>query len=304
MAGQQIPPHNQPGLIRSEWRNVLLLVAGATVQAFAYAAFQVPYDIAPGGISGLSLVVNSVLQSIPVGTIYFLLNIPLFVLGFFNLGRWRFLAKALVAVTVFSVFTNVFVAGLPQVVEQTPLTNNILLSAFYGATLGGLGGGLIYRSGASAGGTSILGRVVQLRTGIPLSQVLLMTDGIIVALMGLVFGWENALYALLMLFLWGMAADYALEGPGTVRTVTIVTEQPEPVILALREQLGRTVSHWPVTGGYSGAPKQMLFCTVTRPQVEQIKRVILTADPNAFFVVGDAHNAVGGGFGNARGERP
>ncbi len=293
-----------PGLIRREWRNVLLLVAGVTVQAFAYAAFQVPYNIAAGGISGLSLVVNNFLPNIPVGTIYFLLNVPLFVLGFFNLGRWQFLAKTLAAVTLFSVLTNVFVAALPQVVSQTPLTQNILLSALYGAILGGLGGGLIYRSGASAGGTSILGRVVQLRTGIPLSQVLLMTDGIIVALMGLVFGWENALYALLMLFLWGMAADYALEGPGTVRTVTIVTEQPEPVILALREQLGRTVSHWPVTGGYSGAPRQMLFCTVHRPQVEQLRRVILAADPNAFFVVGDAHNAVGGGFGGVRGERP
>lgn len=296
MSAHNPPVRRAPGLVRREWRNVLLLLVGVTVQAFAYAAFQVPYNIAAGGISGLSLIVNH-FTGFPVGTTYFLLTTPLFVLGFFNLGRWQFLAKTLTAVALFSLLTDLFVFLLPRVLSETPLTHNILLSAVYGAILGGLGGGLVYRSGASAGGTSILGRVVQLRTGIPLSQVFLMTDGVIVLLMGIVFGWETSLYALLMLFLWGMAADYALEGPSSVRTVTIVTEKPEPIVLALREELGRTVSYWPVTGGYSGAPKQMLLCTVHRPQVEQIKRVILAADPEAFFVVGDAHNAVGGGFG-------
>ena len=290
--------HSVSGLLRREWRNMLLLALGAAVQAFGYAAFQVPWNIAAGGIGGLSLVVNH-FTGLPVGTLYFFLNAPLFVLGFFNLGRWQFIAKTLSAVALFSVLTDLFVYLLPRLLSITPLTDNILLSAVYGAILGGLGGGLIYRSGASAGGTSILGRVVQVRTGRPLSHVLLITDGAIIALMGLVFGWEISLYALLMVFLWGMAADYVLEGPSSLRTVTIVTERPDPIILDLRAELGRTVSHWPVTGGYSGAPKQMILCTVHRPQIEQIKRVILAADPHAFFVVGDAHNAVGGGFGKA-----
>lgn len=298
MARQISPSQTRRSLVGREWRNLLLLALGAAVQAFGYAAFQVPWHIAAGGIGGLSLVVNH-FTAWPVGTLYFLLNVPLFVLGFFNLGRWQFLAKTLSAVALFALLTDFFVYLLPRVLSTMPLTDNILLSAIYGAILGGLGGGLIYRSGASAGGTSILGRVVQIRTGMPLSHVLLITDGVIIAIMGFVFGWETSLYALLMVFLWGMAADYVLEGPASVRTVTIVTEQPDPIILALRSELGRTVSHWPVTGGYSGAPRQMILCTVHRPQIEQIKRVILAADPHAFFVVGDAHNAVGGGFGKA-----
>jgi uncharacterized membrane-anchored protein YitT (DUF2179 family) len=282
-------------VVKREVVSLALLLAGVTVTAFSYAAFQVPYDIAAGGISGLSLVVNH-FTGWPIGTTYFLLNVPLFVLGFFNLGRWNFLGKTVLGVTIFSVLTNLFVYTLPTLLPQYPVTDNVLLSASYGGILGGLGGGLVYRSGASAGGTSILGRVVQVRTGIPLSQVFLMTDGTIVALMGLTFGWEVSLYALLMLFLWGMAADYVLEGPASVRTVTVVTERPEVVILALREKMGRTVSHWPVTGGFSGEAKHMLMCTVHRPEVSQLRKVISEADPNAFFVIGDAHQAVGGGF--------
>jgi uncharacterized membrane-anchored protein YitT (DUF2179 family) len=282
--------------LRMRW--LLLLFIGVTIQAFAYATFQVPFNLAAGGIGGLSLVVNH-FTGLPVGVTYFVLNIPLFVLGFYNLGRWNFLGKTLLAVTLFSVLVDLFVWLLPQVIEPYPVSQIVLLNALYGAILGGVGGGLVYRSGASAGGTSILGRVVQVRTGIPLSQVFLVTDGAIVILMGIVFGWETSLYALLMLFLWGMAADYVLEGPSSVRTVTIVTQRPDEVTIALRERLGRTVTLWPVTGGFSGDTLQMLLCTVQRPQVSQLRQVILAADPEAFFVVGDAHHAVGGDFASA-----
>lgn len=276
-------------------RSILLLVAGVTITAAGYVVFQVPYNIAAGGISGLSLIVNR-FTGWPVGVTYFLLNIPLFALGFFTLGRWQFLGKTLAGVLIFSLLTDFFNWLLPTMLAPWPVTDNILLSAVYGGIVGGIGGGLIYRSGASAGGTSILGRVVQIKTGIPLSQVFLMTDGTIVALLGLTFGWEISLYALLMLFLWGMAADYTLEGPSSVRMVTIVTERPDAVTLALREGLGRTVSRWAVTGGYSGTERSMLLCTVQRPQVTLLKELVVQADPEAFFVIGDAHQAIGGGF--------
>ena len=185
-------------------RSLLLLAAGVTLTATGYAIFQVPWNIAAGGISGLSLIVNR-FTGWPVGIIYFLLNIPLFVIGFNTLGRWQFISKTLAGVALFSVLVDLFTWLLPHALQPWPVTDNILLNALYGGIVGGGGGGRIYRSGASAGGTSILGRVVQVKTGIPLSQVLLMTDGIIVTLMGLTFGWEISLYALLLLFLWGMA---------------------------------------------------------------------------------------------------
>lgn len=280
---------------REQTISIFTLLLGATVQAFAYASFMVPYNIAAGGMGGLSLVLSH-FSGWPVGVTYFALNIPMFLLGWIYLGGWQFLGKTLLGVAVFSLLTDLFLRRLPGVFPAWPITDNMLLSAIYGGILGGIGGGLIYRSGAGGSGTSILGRTIQVRTGTPLSQVMLMTDGVIVLLMGIVFGWETSLYALLMLFLWGLTSDYVLEGPASVRTIIIVTEHPEPIIAALRTELGRTVSHWNVTGGYSGEEKQMLLCTVQRPQVSALKRVIRQVDPSAFFVIGDAHQAVGGDF--------
>lgn len=294
---KQRPPFD----LRREAASVALLLSGVTIMAFSYALFQVPHTIAAGGMSGMSLIVNH-FTGLPIGATYFALNVPMFVLGFFNLGRWQFLGKTLLGVAVFSVLTDVLLHWLPRVMATYPVTDNVLLSAIFGGIISGLGTGFVYRSGASAGGTGILSRVVQLRTGNPLSQVFLMIDGSIVAAMGLIFGWEVALYALLMLFLWGMASDYVLEGPSSVRTVTIVTDRPEPILVGLREQAGRTASHWEITGGYSGERKHMILCTVHRSQVIEVRRLVTAADPDVFFVIGDAHQAVGGGFAKVKGK--
>jgi uncharacterized membrane-anchored protein YitT (DUF2179 family) len=279
----------------AETRRLALMTLGVLIASFGYAVFLVPYNVSAGGLGGVSLIVNH-FTGWSIGLLYLLLNIPMLVLGYFYLGRWRFLYRTVIAVVIFSVATDLFIAYLPRMVDQYPLTENVLLAAIYGGIIGGIGGGLIYRAGATAGGTGILGRVVQIKTGIPLSQIYLYTDGIIVIAMGLVFGWEISLYAMLALFLNGIASDYVLEGPSSVRTVTIVTGHPQEVAKAIITELGRTVSEWEVVGGYSGETRTMLMCTVHRPQVHELKSIVLDADGEAFLVIGDAHQAFGGGF--------
>ena len=146
------------------------------------------------------------------------------------------------------------------------------------------------------GGTSILGRIIQQKTGAPLSQIFLYTDGIVIFAAGLVFGWQLSLYALLTLFLSGLASDYTLEGPSSVRTATIITDDPEAVSRALIQTLGRGVSQWEITGGYTGQNHSMIFCTIYRPQVNELKRVVAEVDKKAFVVIGTAHQALGFGF--------
>ncbi|MCL4867662.1 MAG: YitT family protein [Anaerolineae bacterium] len=271
------------------------LMAGAVLSALGYALFLVPFKIAAGGVSGISIIINHY-TGWPVGVLYFVMNIPLLVLGFFHLGRWQFIWKTLVAVTLFSAFSDIFIAYLPLVMEHYPINQDVLLNAVYGGILGGVGGGFIYRFGGTMGGTSIIGRIIQQRTGIPLSQIFLYTDGVVIFLAGLIFGWQVALYALLTLFLTGMASDYTLEGPSSVRTATIITDEPEQVAQALIKELGRGVSQWQITGGYTGEAHGMLFCTVFRPQVNDLKRVVAQVDKKAFVVIGTAHQALGFGF--------
>lgn len=274
---------------------MVIVTVGTIVAALGYSLFQVPFDIAAGGVGGISIIVNH-FTGLPIGTMILVMNVPLLILGYFYLGRWPFVIRTVVAVAIFSVATDLFLIYLPGLLGTYPLTDDILLNAIYAGLIGGVGGGLVYHAGSTMGGTGIIGRIIQFKTGIPLSQVYLYTDGVIVLAAGVVFGWEIALYALLTLVLAGMASDYTLEGPSSVRTATIITQQPELMTRALMDGLGRGVSQWQITGGYTGEPRTMLLCTVYRPQINDLKRIVAQVDSTAFVTVGVAHQALGAGF--------
>jgi uncharacterized membrane-anchored protein YitT (DUF2179 family) len=280
------------------WRTIqrlLLVIGGSIIGAFGYSLFLIPFNLAAGGLTGIGIIINY-LTGWPAGATLFVLNLPLLVLGFFYLGRWRFVRYTLLAALVFSVATDLFIWYLPQVLGAPSITTDLLLAAIYAAIVTGIGSGLVYRAGANPGGTAILSRIIQLKTGIPLGQIYLYTDGAIVLVAGAVFGWETALLALLVLFLSGIASDFVLEGPSTVRMITIITHQPEELSQALMRRLGRGVSFWPVTGAYTGQEHTLLLCTVYRPQVSELKLIVAEIDPKAFVVIGNAHQAFGTQF--------
>ncbi len=281
--------------IWAEIRRWVLLIAGTLIAAAGYAIFQVPYDIAAGGLSGIGIIVNH-FTGFSVAAFYLLVNIPLLVLGFFQLGGWRFLFSTILAVVLFSAATEYAILFLPLYFGPDPLTRDVLLSAIYAGLIGGIGGGFVYAAGATLGGTAILGRILQLRTGVPLSQVYLWVDGAIVATAGIVFGWELALYAMLTLLLSGLAADYALEGPSRARNAIIITTQREAMLHALMTQLDRGASVWEATGGYTGEPRSVIMCTIYRPQVNELKRVVGEVDPHAFVSIGITQEVLGSGF--------
>jgi uncharacterized membrane-anchored protein YitT (DUF2179 family) len=278
-----------------EARNLLLVMLGTVIAAFSFSLFQLPYNIAAGGVSGIGIIVNH-FTGFSVSAFYFIVNLPLLVLGFFYLGRWRFLINTVIAVLVFSGAIEFFGRLLPVYLTTYPLTDNLLLSAVYAGLVGGIGEGLVYAAGATMGGTGITGRILQIKTGIPLGQVYLISDGAIIALAGLVFGWEISLYALLTLLLAGLAADYALEGPSRARTAVITTTKPQEIIAAINQELGRGASYWEATGGYTGEPRTIIFCAIYRPQVNDLKRLVARIDPHAFLTIGITQQVIGAGF--------
>lgn len=185
--------------------------------------------------------------------------------------------------------------------DRWPITNDLLLSAIYGGLVDGIGGGLIYAAGATVGGTAIIGRVIQVKTGVPLSQVYLFVDGTIVLAAALVFGWEIALYALLTLLLSGLAADYVLEGPSRAYTATIITKRQNELVPVLMQELGRGVTFWPGVGGYTHEERAVILCTIYRPQVNELKQIIHRIDPTAFVVIDSTQQAFGEGFSRIAG---
>ena len=283
--------------ILDELRRLILLLLGAGLSAVGYAVFQVPYNIAAGGVSGIAILVNH-FTGWPVSTFYLVANIPLFVLGYIYLGRWRFLWSTALVVLIFSFATQWLEVTLPQYLAAWPITDNVLLSAIWAGLVGGIGGGLVYWAGSTSGGTAIVGRVIQVKTGLALSQIYLFVDGTIVLAAGVIFGWETALYSMLTLLLSGIATDYVLEGPSRTRTATIITSNPQPIVAALMAELSRGVSYWDAVGGYTGEKRTIIVCTIYRPQVTDLKRIIAHLDPKAFITIGVTQEALGQGFGD------
>jgi len=126
-----------------------------------------------------------------------------------------------------------------------------------------------------------------------------MTDGLIVLLMGLVFGWQRALYSLVALFVNGLATDYSIEGPSIVRTAFIVTDRPDPVAAAVQSRLRTGVTAWKGEGMYHRRERTVLFCTVNRTEVRELTRVVRDVDRAGFVVIGQGHKALGGTIGKS-----
>lgn len=273
----------------------VLLTGGALVAAVNVNLFLAPSNIAPGGVSGIAIIVNEI-TGWPIGLTMLVLNVPMLVLGFRYLGRFRFLTATLYTVLVFNLSVDLMAAWFPGLT----LTDDLVLNALYGGIVGGIGTGLIYRGGGTAAGTGVLARVLQMGTGIPISQIYLITDGTVVLVASLVFGWEAGLYALITLFIWGLAADFVLEGPSVVRMVFIVTDMPQEVADAVLRELRLGVTAWPAEGMFTETEHAVLFCTVSRPQAGALKKVVAAADPGAFLVVGHGHQASGGMFGRSQ----
>lgn len=271
----------------------LMIAFGATLVAFAYVLFQLPYNLAAGGVSGLGVIVNHLTGFSP-GLFFLLANIPLFILGFFTLGGWQFLFSSTIAVIAFSVATEIFIESMPAVLGQFPITEDKLLATIFTGLLMGIGSGIIYRYGGTIGGTSIPARIIYNKMGFPMSQSALYSDVGVIVISGLVFNWETALLAFLALLLSGMAADFAMEGASKMRTLMIVTGSPEPIRYAIINEMQQGVSMWKVQGGYSGNERTLLYCTVLRSRIYDVKYIINRLDPEAFMVVGVSQQTWGG----------
>ncbi len=279
----------EPINLRETAKNYLLLTIGAIVMIINFNLFIAPGEVAPGGVGGLSLILNHY-TGIPYGTGMLLLSIPLIGVGFWLLGRFRFLVRTLYVTLFYTLGVDLTARFFPP----QGLVDDLLLTALFGGVLGGVGYGIILRGRGMVSGTGIISRVIQLRTGIPLSQLYMVVDGAVILGLGLTFGWANALYAMIMLFVWGLATDYVLEGPSVVRVVFIVTDYPEEVAAMLMSRFSVGVTRWTGEGMYTHEDHAILFCTVTRPDVESLRATVTEIDPQAFVVVGQGHQARGG----------
>jgi uncharacterized membrane-anchored protein YitT (DUF2179 family) len=274
-------------------RDYTLVALGSIIQAIGLMIFFVPANLASGGVSGVAQLINFNTDW-PIGLMVFIGNIPLFALGWRFLGGRSFMLRTAFSIVVFSFVADALL-WLPFF-PTSGLTDDLVLNSLYGAVVSGVGYALVYRGRGTSGGTDILARILNHYRNIPMTQSYLLTDAAVILGAGLVFGWKEALYALIALYVSGLVVDTVMEGGSTVRTAMIVTTEPQAVTDQIMTDLRRGVTVLPGTGAYTGVSRPILYCVISRSEVQMLKDIVQQRDPQAFMVVGAAHEALGEGF--------
>jgi len=282
--------------INRNWRltviQFLQMTLAVVIGSFGVIVFFAPFDIAPGGVSGIAVMLNHLIDT-PIGLVIFILNIPIQILAYKMLpDGWRVISRTLYILVIYSLTLDIMARYLPT----QSVSDDVLLNAVFGGVLEGISGGLAFRSGGTFGGTSTLAIILRRKWGMPMSATLLYTDTLVIGAAGLVYGWEAAMYAILALFLSGLATDYMLEGPSVIRTAVIITNMPDAVSGAIMTRMGRGVTAWDATGMYTKQARCVLYVTVSRSEVTELRQIVTTIDPGSFLVIGQGHTAYGEGF--------
>lgn len=265
--------------------------AASLLYAAGISLFLDPNRLAPGGVTGIAVILNRLIP-VETGTLYFLLNVPIVILGIWKFGM-KFMGKTSYAIIMTSLFTNVLA-------KTGALTNDLLLSALAGSILIAVGIGLIFRAGATTGGTDIIIKIIRqkyrhLKTGF-LFQC---TDMVIVAISGLVFRDINiALYALIAVFITGKALDYVLYGGDQAKLFYIITSHSERIGKRLLDDLDVGITYLEGKGGWTGKKKQVIFCVTPNKLGPQLEEIIKAEDPSAFMIITSASEIYGEGYKN------
>lgn len=263
------------------------ILIGCIIGAAAYPMFLVPNNIAPGGLTGVATVLNYLFQW-PVGTVSLAMNIPLFLVGYRSMGK-IFAFRSLMATFLFSL--------LIDVLPLQPVSRDPLLGTLFGGVVLGLGLGFILRGGATTGGTDMIARMVHRRLPfITVGMFLFVLDLLVVLSAAVLIGGEQALYALISIYVCSKVIDAVMMGFGGNKACFIMSPAWESITARLMNEVGRGVTQLRARGAYTGREQPMVMSVVSRQEVMAVKRIIREEDENAFMFITEAHEALGEGF--------
>ncbi len=265
-------------------------ILGSALFAAGFAFFLEPNDLSPGGISGLALILVELLQFGSVGTLSILINLPLFLLGGMKIGK-RFFIGSLLGMVLSSILIDGFTALHPGAVEP-------VLAIVYGGVLCGLGVGIVFAAGTSTGGSDILVRLLKLKyRNVPIGQISLSFDAMVVLLTGIVFRDMNkALYTGITVFLCGKMVDAVVYRFDYSKVAWIVSKEYEAIAREIGKRLDRGATFLQGEGSYSQTQTKVVLTAVKKQQIAELKELVMALDPDAFVIVQEAHQVLGDGF--------
>ncbi|WP_258525560.1 YitT family protein [Paenibacillus sp. YN15] len=264
-----------------------LLLLGSLLIALSFNYCLKPNQVASGGVTGISVITLELFGFQPA-LVQWALNIPLFLLGAFVLGK-QFGLKTAVGSFVLPLFVL-----LTQKVE--PLTDNLLLATIYGGIGIGVGLGIVFRGRGSTGGLDLAAQLIHRFTGVSLGIAVAMLDGLVILTAGLVFDAEKALFALIGLYVTSKTIDVVQLGFNYAKVAYIISEETEAIAEAVLHDLDRGLTKLNGAGGYTGAERTVLMVVVSQNEVSRLKELVRDVDPAAFIIISETREVLGEGF--------
>ena len=281
---QEVKQKSKKELAKEVIIQLVWLTIGAIIVAFALESFMFPHKIFDGGVIGVSMML-SYLTHTQLGLLIFLINLPFLVLAFSKLGV-RIVLQTLYAVSVLSIFTNVF--------HWEIATKDPLLAPIFGGIILGTGVGLVLKNNASLDGTEIMSiRLSQKFSFMSVGQFLMGFNLFIYMAAGLMFGWDKSMYSILTYFIASKTIDIVMEGLNSSKSVRIVSEKYREIGKMIIKELDVSVTYIRSKGGYSGLDNVLTFCVVSRLELAKLKQLVKDIDPKAFLVIENVHEVEG-----------
>lgn len=263
------------------------VIIGATIVGLSYNIFLLPAKLAAGGISGISTIFYELYDLSPALT-QFWINIPIFILGWFILGR-DFGGKSLVG-TFWVPLTIWLSADLPFVVT------NPLLGAIYGGAILGVGLGIVYNGHGSTGGTAALAQILKKYIGRSSGYSQLIVDGLVVVMSVIVFSLELTLFALLAIFITSKAIDFVQLRTSAAKLILIITDDEERIQYLIQNKIDRGLTKVRSIGGYTKEQKTMILCVAEQQEAFTLKKILEKEDPASFVIFINTSDILGRGF--------
>ncbi|ASS74405.1 hypothetical protein CIG75_05000 [Tumebacillus algifaecis] len=268
-------------------KRMFFITLGSLLVSVGLEIFLVPNSIIDGGVIGISILL-AFLTDKPVGLYMIVLNLPFLLVGYKLIGR-TFAITTTIAVILMSSFVTLFHS-------VRPFTDDLLLASVFGGVVLGIGVGTIIRYGGSLDGTEIIAILLARKSSFSVGEVVMFFNIFILGSAGFVFGWDHAMYSLIAYFIAFKMIDITIEGLDESKSVTIISDSPNEISEAIRNRLGRGVTHIYGKGGYTGEEKELLYVIVTRLELAKLKDIVLEYDEGAFVAIEHVADVMGGRF--------
>jgi uncharacterized membrane-anchored protein YitT (DUF2179 family) len=269
--------------------NLGLIIVGCTICGVGINGILIPREFVSGGVTGLALVIHYLAPRFDIGVLDFLLNVPLFVLGWKFVGR-RFFLWSVVGMLIFTAVIQWVHVPIP--------VNDKLLSALLAGIVMGAGSGIILRSVGSAGGSDILSVILLKRFSIRLGTTVLAFNSAVLLAAAVLFSLENALFTLIYMYVSSHILNLVVTGLSQRKAVLIISKYREDIARGIIHEMNRGITMIPAKGGYTGEEGNLIYTVVSFRELARLKRLINAIDQNAFVVITDTLEVMGHRIGN------